>query len=100
MLPVNILICETCQNVQSMGSPVCTKCGEAKLAQYNRSEAGIIKRLRTQKRMKQGDLAMACGVRQPNLSRIENGITKPRKETLERIAQALGVELAMIVVRQ
>ncbi|HOX08549.1 MAG TPA: XRE family transcriptional regulator [Planctomycetota bacterium] len=50
----------------------------------------VIKRLREKARLRQSDLSSACGVKQPNLSRIEKGRCEPRRATLERIAEALG----------
>lgn len=52
---------------------------------------GKITALRKTKGLSQGQLAALCGLRQPNLSRIENGLTFPRPTTLKRIAEALGV---------
>jgi SOS-response transcriptional repressor LexA len=40
-------------------------------------------------------LALLTGLKQPNLSRIENGLVSPRPATLEKIAKALGVEASV-----
>jgi transcriptional regulator with XRE-family HTH domain len=36
-------------------------------------------------------LSRKTGIAQPNLSRIENGMTDPRWSTVERILEALGI---------
>jgi len=56
----------------------------------------IIKRLREEVRLRQSDLAKACGVKQPNLSRIEKGRCEPRRATLARISEALGTTVETI----
>lgn len=45
--------------------------------------------------MRQSELALLTGLKQPNLSRIENGLVSPRQVTLEKIAKALGVEIGV-----
>jgi len=49
--------------------------------------------MRKEKGMRQSELALLTGLKQPNLSRIENGLVSPRQGTLEKIAKALGVEV-------
>ncbi len=49
--------------------------------------------LRKEKGLRQSELASLTGIKQPNLSRIENGLVEPRQSTLEKIARALGVDL-------
>src|SRR5438477_5011895 len=53
----------------------------------------IINLIRKEKGMRQSELAMLTGLKQPNLSRIENGLVSPRQATLEKIGKALGVEV-------
>jgi transcriptional regulator with XRE-family HTH domain len=53
----------------------------------------IIHLMRREKGMRQSELALLTGLKQPNLSRIENGLVSPRPPTLEKIARALGVEV-------
>ncbi len=53
----------------------------------------IIHLMRREKGMRQSELALLTGLKQPNLSRIENGLVSPRRNTLEKIAKALGVEV-------
>lgn len=44
--------------------------------------------------MRQSELASITGLKQPNLSRIENGLVMPRQATLEKLAKALELEVA------
>ena len=53
----------------------------------------IVNLIRKEKGMRQSELALLTGLKQPNLSRIENGLVSPRHGTLEKIARALGVEV-------
>ncbi len=58
----------------------------------------IITALRKTKGVRQSDLAEMSGLKQPNISRIENGLVKkPRHSTLVRIAEALGVEVEKLL---
>jgi len=58
----------------------------------------VIKKLREQAHLRQADLSKACGVKQPNLSRIEKGHCDPRHATLSRIAEALGTTVEAIEI--
>jgi transcriptional regulator with XRE-family HTH domain len=53
-----------------------------------------IKRIREAKKLSQKEVITAIGMGAAQYSRIENGKTDPSVSTLERVAQALGVELA------
>lgn len=53
---------------------------------------------RAQRAMTIGQLAERAGLQRPNLSRLEHGRHAPSLETLERVAQALGVPVARLVV--
>jgi ribosome-binding protein aMBF1 (putative translation factor) len=57
----------------------------------------IIK-LRQQRGMTQADLAKAIGTRQANVSRLERCDTNLTLDTLEKVAQALGVNLQIDLV--
>ena len=57
----------------------------------------IIK-LRQQRGMTQADLAKAIGTRQANVSRLERFDSNLTVRTLERVAQALGVNLQIDLV--
>jgi len=50
-----------------------------------------IKRIRTKKKMSQGDIARALGVDRGYISNIENGKKNPTLATIQRLADALGV---------
>jgi transcriptional regulator with XRE-family HTH domain len=63
------------------------------LAPIHRYIGRIIHLMRKEKGMRQSELALLAGLKQPNLSRIENGLVTPRQVTLQRIAQALSVDV-------
>ncbi len=65
------------------------------LAPIHRYIGRIIHLIRKEKGMRQSELATFTGLKQPNLSRIENGLVSPRQSTLEKIARALGVEVSV-----
>src|SRR4051812_34144048 len=67
--------------------------GLMSLAPIHRYIGRIIHLIRKEKGMRQSELALLTGLKQPNLSRIENGLVSPRQVTLEKIAKALGVEV-------
>jgi HTH-type transcriptional regulator/antitoxin HipB len=52
-----------------------------------------VRRLRTQRGLSQQELAERMGVAQSVVARLEAGGVEPRLSTLDRVAQALGVEL-------
>ena len=63
------------------------------LAPIHRYIGRIVHLMRKEKGMRQSELALLTGLKQPNLSRIENGLVSPRPVTLDKIAKALGVEV-------
>ncbi len=63
------------------------------LAPIHRYIGRIIHLMRKEKGMRQSELALLAGLKQPNLSRIENGLVTPRQVTLQRIAHALSVDV-------
>jgi len=65
------------------------------LAPIHRYIGRVIHLIRKEKGMRQSELALLTGLKQPNLSRIENGLVSPRQATLEKIAKALGVEVGV-----
>ena len=65
------------------------------LAPIHRYIGRIIHLIRKEKGMRQSELSTLTGLKQPNLSRIENGLVSPRQATLEKIARALGVEVGV-----
>lgn len=52
-----------------------------------------VRRLRIQRGLSQQELAEHMGVSQSVVARLEAGGVEPRLSTLDRVAQALGVEL-------
>ena len=53
---------------------------------------------RLEKKMTQKQLAEASGIRQSNISRIENGTCTPTLTTLNEIAAAIGKKLKISMV--
>lgn len=64
---------------------------EAMQPEYEAIRAVIAARMES--RMTQKELAEKTGIRQSNISRIENGSSSPTVETLARIAAGLGKRL-------
>jgi DNA-binding XRE family transcriptional regulator len=58
-----------------------------------------IRQLRTAKGYSIQVLALKARMKRPNLSRLENGKHQPSLETLEHLAEALGVSLAEILAK-
>lgn len=50
-----------------------------------------LKRIRTKKKMSQGDIARALYVHRAYISGIENGKRNPTLATIQKLANALGV---------
>ncbi len=50
-----------------------------------------LNRLRTKKKMSQGDISRKLGVDRAYISSIENGRMNPTLSTLEKLAEAIGV---------
>lgn len=59
-----------------------------------------IRRLRDAADMTQLELANAIGMDPIGISRWERGKVMPRPETLERVAEVLGVEIGELYLRQ
>lgn len=53
----------------------------------------ILRRARTERSLSQAEVAEISGVKQSNISAIENGRRKPSAETLQRLLAACGFEL-------
>lgn len=60
----------------------------------------VIRQIRKEKGMRQATLAELAGLKQPNLSRIENSVVFPRPRTMEKIAEALGVPTSLFFDEQ
>lgn len=59
---------------------------------------GRIKTLREERRWSQGELARHSGLRQPFLSKVEQGLKRPSADSIDRIAAALEIQPAQLVV--
>lgn len=58
----------------------------------------VIHQIREEKGLTQVELAELSGVNQANISRIENGERLPNIYTLQKIANSLGMQLALIPI--
>lgn len=76
---------------QQMGDPAFAAEYEAQRPEYEAIRAVIAARLACN--MTQKELAEKTGIRQSNISRIENGSASPTIDTLARIAAGLGKQL-------
>ncbi len=56
----------------------------------------IIKKIRSEKKISQGDLAKACDISQTYLSQIENDLKKPSFAKLNTIAEQLKIPLSVL----
>jgi transcriptional regulator with XRE-family HTH domain len=56
-----------------------------------------LKRIRTKKKMSQGDIARALEVHRAYVSGIETGKRNPTLSTLEKLANALGVSVSELL---
>lgn len=54
-------------------------------------------RIRTEKKMSQGDIARALGVHRSYISGLERGVRNPTLLNIERLAKALSVELSKLL---
>ncbi len=55
-----------------------------------------VREVRQRKNLTQQELADECGVSRPRISEIESGEYNPSVETIEKIAQELGVSMARL----
>ena len=76
---------------QQMEDPTFAAEYEAQRPEYEAIRAVIAARLACN--MTQKELAEKTGIRQSNISRIENGSASPTLDTLARIAAGLGKQL-------
>ena len=76
---------------KQLADPVFAEEYEKQRPEYEAIRAMIAARLDSN--MTQKELAEKTGIRQSNLSRIENGTCSPTVETLSRIAAGLGKQL-------
>ena len=59
--------------------------------------ASLIKAWREYFKLTQAELASKVGMKQPALARLESGGGKPRKETLSKLADALGIDVEQLI---
>ncbi len=57
----------------------------------------LVKAWREYFKLTQKELGEKSGMKQSALARLENGNSKPRKSTLKKIAEALGIELDQLI---
>ena len=81
---------------QQMEDPAFAAEYEAQRPEYEAIRAVIAARLACN--MTQKELAEKTGIRQSNISRIENGSASPTIDTLARIAAGLGKQLKIDIV--
>ena len=74
--------------------------GHTSQAKTTHNVGATIRRLREAKGLTQDQLAMAVGMMRSNISRIEAAKHRPTLETMEKIAQALKVSVAELVVQR
>jgi len=55
-----------------------------------------VREVRQRKKWTQQELADECGVSRPRISEIESGEYNPSVETIEKIAQKLGVSITRL----
>lgn len=55
----------------------------------------MLREARRRARMTQRELALAAGVPQPTVARVESGAVSPRADTFERLLRAAGSELSV-----
>ena len=78
---------------EELRNPEFRKEWEATQLEYDITEMLI--KARTSQHISQKELAIRAGMRQSNLSRIENGQCSPNLATLQKIAKGLGKRLQL-----
>ena len=78
---------------EELNNPEFRKEWETTQLEYDITEMLI--KARTSQHISQKELAIRAGVRQSNLSRIENGQCSPNLATLQKIAKGLGKRLQL-----
>ena len=82
-----------CLLEEELRNPEFRKEWETTQLEYDITEMLI--KARTSQHISQKELAIRAGVRQSNLSRIENGQCSPNLATLQKIAKGLGKRLQL-----
>ncbi len=68
-------------------------------SKWNQLAARTVRTARSRAGITQRELALLSGMKQPQIARIENGITQPSIPTLGRVLDSLGYELELVSVR-
>ena len=63
------------------------------MSESSKKLAENMRKIRTRKKMSQGDICRALGVDRAYISNIESGKQNPTLSTIEKIAKALGVKI-------
>jgi transcriptional regulator with XRE-family HTH domain len=63
------------------------------MSESSKKLAENMRKIRTRKKMSQGDICRALGVDRAYISNIESGKQNPTLATIEKIAEALGVKV-------
>ena len=63
------------------------------MSESSKKLAANMRKIRTRRKMSQGDICRALGVDRAYISTIESGKQNPTLATIEKIAQALGVSV-------
>ena len=58
----------------------------------------LLRAWREYKKLTQVEVAARAGISQPALAQMERNKTNPRKDTLRKLAKALGVEIEQLMV--
>lgn len=69
---------------------------ETKVIRINRELGEAIRLLRTERKMRQVDLARKASVRQALISEIENGATSAKLDTVIKVLAALDMDLSIV----
>jgi DNA-binding XRE family transcriptional regulator len=86
-----LLLCPNCTRMIAHypGVSLTCKCGD-RMSLYERRDTSV-RMWRERAGLTQAALSRKAGLKQPNLSRIEAGLTKPRTTTKDRISKVLNV---------
>lgn len=68
-------------------------------SKWNHLAARTVRTARSRAGITQRELALLSGMKQPQIARIENGITQPSIPTLGRVLDSLGYELELVTTR-
>ena len=93
-LPNEVWICDECRTTHYAKIDTCVNCGMAKLVRFvPAAKTSPLRTIRKSHNLSQKALAELTGLKQPNLSRIEHGLTRPRFTTVAKLAVALNISV-------